>query len=60
MNDGGSPLPENLSDEAAFALSEALHGLAIACDEKYFAQIRRHMATRDNLSLTDSKRPWEQ
>ena len=47
MNDEMSPFPESISDETAFALSETLHWLALVCDEKYFAQIRRHMATLD-------------
>ncbi len=38
----GSWLPNHLSDEAAFALSEFFNGLALACDEKYYAQIRRY------------------
>ncbi len=35
-------LPNCLSDEAAFVLSEFLNTLALTCDEKYFAQLRRH------------------
>jgi hypothetical protein len=44
MNDEstGSLLPNHLSDEAAFVLSEFLNFLALACDEKYYAQIRRY------------------
>ncbi|MES9904008.1 MAG: hypothetical protein ABW168_15205 [Sedimenticola sp.] len=45
MNEEITLFPEQLSDEAAFALSEVLHWLALTCDEKYFAQIRRHMVT---------------
>ncbi|MEA3300101.1 MAG: hypothetical protein U9R22_07735 [Pseudomonadota bacterium] len=51
-------LPEFLSDEAAFALSETLHWLALACEEKYFAQIRRHMATLNETGPVDPERPW--
>lgn len=38
----GSLLPNHLSDEAAFELSAFLNCLALACDEKYYAQIRRY------------------
>ncbi len=58
MNDAASPFPEGMSDEAAFALSEALHWLALICDDKYFAQIRRHMATLDKASPVDPEQPW--
>jgi hypothetical protein len=50
--------PEFISDEAAFALSETLHWLAMACEEKYFAQIRRHMATLNEAEPLDPERPW--
>jgi len=39
MNDDMTPFAEPISDEAAFALSEALHWLALICDDRYFAQI---------------------
>ncbi len=44
MNDEStcSLFPNHLSDEAAFVLSEFLNFLAFACDEKYYAQIRRY------------------
>jgi len=35
-------LPNYLSDETAFFLSEFLNTLALTCDEKYFAQLRRY------------------
>jgi len=35
--------PGSLSDEAAFELSEFLNTLALACDEKYFVQLRRYV-----------------
>lgn len=58
MNDEMPPFPNDLSDEAAFALSETLHWLALLCDEKYFAQIRRHMATLNHLESIDPEQPW--
>ncbi len=58
MNDEISPLPERLSDEAAFALSEALHWLALSCDEKYLGQIRRHLATLNEAEPVDPQQPW--
>jgi len=58
MNDEMSPFPESISDETAFALNETLHWLALVCDEKYFAQIRRHMATLDEARPVDPKQPW--
>lgn len=44
--------PEELTDEAAFALSECLNRLAQACDEKYFAQIRRYINAYDERQST--------
>ncbi len=58
MNDEMTPFAETISDETAFALSEALHWLALICDDKYFAQIRRHMATLDKASPVDPEQPW--
>ena len=58
MNDEITPFSELISDEAAFALSEALHWLALVCDEKYFGQIRRHMATLDEARAVDPEQPW--
>jgi hypothetical protein len=40
-------LPETLSDEAAFALVEALYAMVSALEGIYFAQIRRHVASLD-------------
>ena len=51
-------LPQFLSDEAAFALSEALHWLALVCEEQYGAQIWRHMATLNEDRPVDPERPW--
>ncbi len=58
MNHQTTPFPEQISDEAAFALSEALHWLVLLCDEKYFGQIRRHMATLNEDRLVDPEQPW--
>jgi len=58
MNDDMSPFPDNLSDEAAFALSETLHWLAMACEEKYFAQLQRYAATLDQSKYVDPAHPW--
>ena len=60
MNDEITTFPVDLSDESAFVLSETLHWLALVCDEKYFAQIRRHMAmvTLNNADPVDPERPW--
>lgn len=37
------PILPELSDEAALALSELLHELALAFESHYAAQIRRHL-----------------
>ncbi len=58
MNDDMSPFPENLSDEAAFGLSESLHWLAMACEEKYFVQLRRYAANLDQSKYVDPAHPW--
>ena len=50
--------PQFLSDEAAFALSETLHWLALVCEEQYGAQIRRHMASLNEDRPIDPERPW--
>ncbi len=34
--------PPNLSDEAAYEISEFLEALSLAFEERYFGQIRRH------------------
>jgi len=38
-------LPQTLSDEAVFALVEALYAMAGALEGIYLAQIRRHVAS---------------
>ena len=57
-DDPMTAFPQFLSDEAAFALSEALHWLAMACEEKYGAQIWRHMTTLNEDRPVDPERPW--
>ena len=59
MNAEMTPFPESISDEAAFALSEALHWLALVCDEKYLGQIMRHMATLKEARPVDPEQPWK-
>jgi hypothetical protein len=59
MNTEMTPFPGSISDEAAFALSETLHWLALVCDEKYLGQIRRHMATLNEARPVDPEQPWK-
>jgi hypothetical protein len=58
MNDENTLFALQLSDEAAYALSEALHEIAVACDEHYYAQIRRHLALNEPIQMATGK-PWE-
>ena len=58
MNDEMTPFAEPISDETAFALSEALHWLALVCEAKYVGQIRHHMATLDEAKPVDPEQPW--
>jgi hypothetical protein len=46
-------LPQTLSDEAAFALVEALYAVAGALEGIYFAQIRRHVTSLDRSAQPD-------
>ncbi len=46
-------LPETLSDEAAFALVEAIYAMVGALESIYFAQIRRHVASLDRSAQPD-------
>ena len=46
-------LPETLSDEAAFALVEALYAMVGALEGIYFVQIRRHVASLDRSAQLD-------
>ncbi len=48
--------PDDLSDEAASALSEFLHQIAAACDNRYFVQLRRYYSRQQNLY--DPEAPW--
>ena len=57
-DDPVTAFPEFISDEAAFALSEALHWLAMVCEEKYFGQILRHMDTLNEDRPVDPEQPW--
>jgi len=43
-NNNENILPNSITDEGAYVLSGLLHDLALACDEKYYAQIRRHIS----------------
>ncbi len=58
MNDEMTPFAETISDETAFALSEALHWLALSCEAKYLGQIRRYLATLDDIRPVDPEQPW--
>ena len=58
MNNEMTPFAELVSDETAFALSEALHWLAQQCEAKYFAQIQRHLATLYEARPVDPEQPW--
>ena len=46
-------VPETLSDEAAFALVEALYAMVGALESIYFVQIRRHVASLDRSAQPD-------
>jgi hypothetical protein len=48
--------PEGISDETASALSEFLHQLAAACENRYFAQLGRHHRRQRNRY--DPEAPW--
>ncbi len=52
-SDLGDLLPETLSDEAAFALVEALYAMAGALEGIYFVQIRRYVASLDRSAQPD-------
>ena len=58
MNTETTPFAESVSDETAFALSEALHWLAQQCEAKYCGQIRRHLATLYEAMPVDPEQPW--
>ena len=48
--------PDDLSDEAASALSDCLHQLAAACERRYLVQLRRYH--RQQMNLYDPEAPW--
>ncbi len=58
MNDETILFELQLSDEAAYALSEALHALALVCDEHYYAQIRRHLRLNETAQMA-TEYLWE-
>jgi hypothetical protein len=39
----GLAFPPDLSDEAAYEISEFLQALSLAFEQRYFSQIRRHL-----------------
>jgi hypothetical protein len=41
--------PDGLSDESAAVLSEFLNQLAVACESRYFVQLRRYHQRQMNL-----------
>ncbi|PIQ33042.1 MAG: hypothetical protein CO186_05310 [Zetaproteobacteria bacterium CG_4_9_14_3_um_filter_49_83] len=49
---------EPLSDEAAYALADALNRLSTACESAYYAQIRRHLETVRENRKTNPENPW--
>jgi hypothetical protein len=50
-------LPGCLSDEAAAELHDLLNGLALAVENRYFAQIRRYHS-ENHPDRFDPDRPW--
>jgi hypothetical protein len=47
-----------LSDEAAYALADTLNRLSTACENAYYAQIRRHFETMNENREIDLDQPW--
>jgi hypothetical protein len=47
-----------LSDEAAYALADALNRLSTACENAYYAQIRRHLETVREIREGNRDQPW--
>ena len=41
--------PDDISDEAASALTEFLYELAVACESRYLTQIQRYHCGQQNL-----------
>ncbi len=51
--------PPDLSDEAAYEITDFLEALSLAFDERYFAQIQRHYQAVNPKRSDRSDRPWE-
>ena len=51
-------LPENIADETARVLCDFLCALAAACDSRYFTQLRRESASREQNTV-DPDQPWK-
>lgn len=49
--------PNEISDETAAALADALFALALACESRYFARLRRLHAQRPEP--VDPEQPWQ-
>ena len=56
----GLSFPPNLSDEAAYEISEFLQALSLAFEERYFAQIRRHQQAINPRRSDLCQDPWEE
>ncbi len=52
-----SLFPDEISDEAAAALADALFALALACETRYFARLQRFHAQR--AEPVDTEQPWQ-
>lgn len=48
--------PEQISDEAAAALTDVLFALALACESRYFTRLLRFHARRPEP--VDPEQPW--
>ena len=55
----GLSFPPDLSDEAAYEISEFLEALSLAFEERYFAQIRRHRRAICPKRSDLLDQPWE-
>jgi hypothetical protein len=53
------PILPELSDEAALALSELLHELALAFESHYAAQIRRHLLEHSPPANVPPEPDWD-
>ncbi len=52
-------LPEPMTDETIYALSETLSRVSIAFDNIYFAQLHRHHAMLNEDSIRHPEKPWQ-